>query len=161
MEPRFETLKEKKLVGKQKRMSFANNTTKELWHGFIPRRNEIKNNVSEELFSLEIYDNILFFKNFNPANEFAKWAAIEVSNFNHVPNEMETMIIPSGSYAVFIHKGPASEGAKTYNYIFSEWMPKSNYDLDERPHFALMNGKYKNDDPNSEEEIWIPVKRKN
>lgn len=160
MEPRIETLKEKKLIGKQKRMSFANNKTRELWQGFMPRRTEIKNNVSQELFSLEVYDDILFFKNFNPVNEFTKWAAVEVTDFNHIPDEMETMIIPSGLYAVFIHKGPASEGPKTYNYIFGTWMPKSEYTLDDRPHFALMGENYKNDNPDSEEEIWIPIKSK-
>jgi AraC family transcriptional regulator len=63
-------------------------------------------------------------------------------------------------YAVFIHKGPASKGPETYNYIFGTWLPGSDYILDSRPHFALMGEKYKNDDPASEEEIWIPVKLK-
>jgi len=38
-------------------------------------------------------------------------------------------------------------------YIFSDWLPKSDYELDEKPHFEILGEKYKNDDPNSEEEI--------
>ena len=34
------------------------------------------------------------------------------------------------------------------------------YILDNRPHFEVLGGKYKNNDSNSEEEIWIPVKQK-
>jgi AraC family transcriptional regulator len=30
--------------------------------------------------------------------------------------------------------------------------------LDQRPHVEVMGEKYKNNDPDSEEEIWIPIK---
>jgi hypothetical protein len=30
--------------------------------------------------------------------------------------------------------------------------------LNKRPHFAKMGEKYKNEDPDSEEELWIPIK---
>ena len=36
--------------------------------------------------------------------------------------------------------------------------PKSKYELDKRPHFALMGEEYKNEDPDSEEELWFPIK---
>lgn len=157
---RTEILTEKKLIGKSKRMSFLNNVTRELWQWFHPRRKEIKDVIGTDLYSLEVYDDLTFFKTFNPANEFTKWAAVEVSNYDHTPPEMETLIIPSGTYAVFIHKGPASEGKKTYEYIFTNWMPASEYQLDQRPHFAVMGTKYKGESPDSEEEIWIPVKKK-
>jgi AraC family transcriptional regulator len=32
--------------------------------------------------------------------------------------------------------------------------------VDLRPHFALMGAKYKMNDSTSEEEIWIPIKKK-
>lgn len=160
MQPRIEFLAEKKLIGARTRMSFSKNTTRELWRGFMPRRKEILYSTGRELFSVEVYDNVLFFENFNPEAEFEKWAAVEVSDLKHVPEGMETLLIPPGSYAVFIHKGPAGEGQKTYEYIFRTWLPASIYTLDNRPHFALMGEKYKNDDPDSEEEIWIPVKLK-
>jgi AraC family transcriptional regulator len=35
------------------------------------------------------------------------------------------------------------------------------YFLDDRPHFEILGDKYKNGDPDSEEEIWIPIKQKN
>jgi AraC family transcriptional regulator len=39
-------------------------------------------------------------------------------------------------------------------------LPNSNYHLDDRPHFEILGEKYKNADPGSEEEIWIPIKAK-
>ena len=73
---------------------------------------------------------------------------------------MDTLILPGGLYAVFVHKGPASEGLRTYEYIFGKWLPASDFLLDDRPHFALIGKRYKHKDPNSEEEIWIPIKKR-
>ena len=161
MIPRIETLSEKKLAGKRLKMSFAQNLTLQLWQSFMPARKLITNSLNNFLFSVEIYPDHEFFSNFNPHAPFEKWAAVEVSSFENLPEGMESLTIPSGLYGVFIHKGPASEGQKTYEYIFKEWIPKSSYKLDNRPHFALMGEKYKNNEPDSEEEIWIPIALKN
>jgi AraC family transcriptional regulator len=157
MEPRYEILPEKKLIGKRITMSFAVNKTRELWQSFMPVRKEILNSIGSELYSVEVYDP-LYFHNFKPESEFEKWAAVEVTDFKTVPEGMETMVSPEGLYAVFIHKGPASAGSNTYQHIFVTWLPDSDYTLDERPHFAIMGEKYKSEDPDSEEELWIPIK---
>lgn len=141
-------------------MSFIENKTFQLWNGFMPKRKEIKNTIDANLYSLEVYREN-YFDNFNPSNNFQKWAAVEVSSFENLPSEMKTLVVPSGLYAVFLHVGPATDAHKTYNYIFAEWLPNSAYVVDERPHFAIMDEKYKKDDPSSEEEIWIPIKNRN
>lgn len=141
-------------------MSFVSNRTMELWKNFMPRRKEITNAVGTELYSVELYNGTGFFENFNPANEFEKWAAVEVSNFDSLPEGMDTLIIPEGEYAVFHYKGKPSEAQETYRFIYSQWIPGSAYKLDNRPHFALMGEKYKGEDPESEEEFWIPVTKK-
>jgi len=158
MEPRIELLAEKKLVGKRLKMTLSNDRTFELWHSFMPHRKEIKNSISTDLYCLQVYDKNLDFKDFNPQTEFEKWAAIEVSNFSDIPDNMETYILKGDLYAVFIHKGVPSSFPKTFQFIFNEWLPKSEYELDNREHFDLMGEKYKNDDPESEEEIWVPIK---
>lgn len=159
MEAQIKIFTEKKLVGKHIDMSFIENKTFQLWSSFMPRKKDIKNSVDSNLYSLEVFP-VGHFDNFEPSNIFQKWAAVEVSDFDHIPKEMETLIIPTGLYAVFIHKGPQSEGHKTYHSIFVEWLPNSDYTIDERPHFAVMDERYKKDDPDSEEEIWIPIKNR-
>lgn len=159
MEARIENLTEKKFVGKKSKMSFAGNKTFEIWQAFMPRRNEIKNAIDNELYSIEVYPEG-FFEVFDPAKEFEKWAAIEVEDFENVPDEMETLISPEGIYAVFIYKGKSSEAASFYQNIFGNWLPNSDFILDARPHFAVMGERYKNDSDDSEEEIRIPVRTK-
>jgi AraC family transcriptional regulator len=156
---RIATLPEKKLVGNRIKMSFTQNKTGELWRSFMPRRNQISNPVNSHLYSVEVYP-AQFFDPFDPSALFEKWAAMEVVDFENIPMEMETITIPSGLYAVFLHKGPASAGSITYSYIFETWLQNASYLLDHRPHFALMGEKYKHEDPSSEEEIWIPIRPK-
>ena len=141
-------------------MSFADNKTTELWQSFMPQRHAISHRIGIDLYSVEVYDSPAFFNNFDPHTEFEKWAAIEVSIHGAFPSSMETLIIPEGMYAAFTHHGPASEGPKTYQFIFATWLPGSAYLLDDRPHFALMGAKYKHNAAESEEEIWIPIKSK-
>lgn len=160
MTPRIEILTEKKLIGKQLKMSLANNRTFELWRSFMPDRKNIKNNVNLDLFNMQIYDESYSFSNFDMNAEFEKWAAIEVTDYDHIPDNMESHTLVGGLYAVFIHKGPASTGYITFGYIFGTWLPNSEYEIDNREHFEILGDKYKNDEPDSEEEVWIPIKHK-
>jgi AraC family transcriptional regulator len=157
-QPEFRTLPQKKLVGRKMRMSFAGNKTSELWRSFMPRRQEITNNVTSDLISLQVCKPAHFEK-FDPAGEFVKWALVEVTDFDDVPDEMETFILAGGLYAVFTHKGLSTDNS-TFQYIFNEWLPSSDYQLDDRPHFEVLGAGYKNNDPDSEEQIWIPVRPK-
>ena len=125
----------------------------------MPRRREIKNSIGPELYSVEVYVPE-FFDNFNPGAEFEKWAAVEVTDFDSVPGEMDTLTASGGLYAIFLYKGPASAAQRMYEYIFRTWLPGSEFLLDNRPHYAIMGDKYKNEDPDSEEELCIPIKPK-
>jgi AraC family transcriptional regulator len=159
LEPRIAFLAAKKLIGQKKTMRFADNKTGELWSSFMPQRKEIVEVLSADLFSLQVFD-AGFFEQFDPNRLFTKWALVEVSQFGHVPADMETFVLPAGQYAVFIHHGDSSEFAKTFGFIFTQWLPSSNYVLDDRPHFEILGSKYKHNQPDSEEEVWIPVREK-
>lgn len=157
MEPRIESLPEKRLIGNRMTMSLANNKTGELWRSFMPRRREIQNHLNSDLISMQVYDQAV-----EPGNlhqEFEKWAAIEVADFTMIPTGMETFVLPGGLYAVFAYKGSSAD-TQIFRHIFGVWLPSSTYVLDSRPHFERLGEKYKNADPNSEEEIWIPIKPK-
>ena len=159
MTPRIETLNEKKLIGKRMTMSYADYRIGQLWGSFMPRRKEITNNVDNDLISLVVYKPT-HFADFKPTNEFERWATVEVASFDNVPNEMETYTLPTGLYAVFLYKGTSTDISSFYQNIFTVWIPNSAYALDDRAHFEVLGEKYKNNDPSSEEEIWIPIKAK-
>ncbi len=158
MQPRIETINDKKLIGQCLKMSFADYRIGELWKRFGPKRKEITNTINDDLISLVVYEPTHFI-DFKPTNEFERWAAVEVANYNYVPPEMERFDLQGGLYAVFEYKGLNTDNS-IFQYILGTWLPDSAYDLDNRPHFEVLGEKYKNDDPESEEEIWIPIKKK-
>jgi len=155
MVPGIEKLNEKKLIGKRLTMSLADNKTGDLWRSFMPRRKDITNNLTNDVISMQVYKPT-YFATFKPTNEFEKWAAVEVTNFDNVPADMETFTLTGGLYAVFDYKGLSTDNS-IFQFIFGTWLPGSDYDLDDRPHFEILGDKYKNNDPASEEEIWIPI----
>ena len=139
------------------KMSLSINMTRELWQQFMPRRSEVKNRITADFISMQNYREGW---NFSPTTIFEKWATVEVSSFDEVPPKMETYLLEGGDYAVFVHQGPASEAAKTMQYIFGQWLPESKYDLDNREHFEILPEGYNPIDPQAREEIWVPIKIK-
>ena len=157
LNPRIEEISLIKLVGLHQKMSYANDSTKSLWGAFMPRRKEILNAIENKFYSLQVYP-ADFFRSFDIKKEFTKWAGLEVQNENTIPEGMSSFTVPAGKYAVFTHIGPDTS---IFQQIYGRWIPHSAYELDDRPHFELLDEHYKKGDPNSKEEIWIPIKLRN
>lgn len=159
MNPSIIQLQSKTLIGVHQTMSLIDNKTGELWKSFRPRVKEISNRVSTDFYSLQIYDSS-YFNEFNPAKDFIKWAGVEVNKTDSIPTEMAELLIPSGLYAVFHYVGNQKNASNFFSEIFNDWLPKSEYHLDNRPHFEILGSKYKNGDTKSEEDVWIPIRLK-
>lgn len=160
MQVTIKTCAEKNLIGKRIKMSVnSGQKNVELWKSFAPRKKEITNVIEIGFHSIEIYPPG-YFNVLDPNAEFEKWAAVEVKNFEAVPVDMETITIKSGLYAVFLYKGDSSKALPTFQYIFTDWLPESEYVVDDRPHFEVMGPKYKNGAPDSGEEFWVPIQKR-
>lgn len=160
MEPRIEFLPQRKLVGQSIETTLSDDKTVALWQQFIPIQKSLKNSVSNDFFSVQIYDPSIRFDSFTPQTVFTRWAAVEVSNFKDIPDALSPLTLQGGLYAIFIHKGSSETFHNTSQYIFGEWLPNSDYALDQREHFEILGSKYLHNSPESEEEVWIPIKFK-
>ncbi len=157
MQPEIVVLTEKKLIGRRMKMSLQENKTAELWRSFMPERKKITRNLTKDLISMQVYTEPLTPDTINQV--FEKWAAVEVADLTEIPEGMETFVLEGGLYAKFHYKGLSTDSS-IFMYIFGTWLPQSDYILDNRPHFEVLGEKYKNGSPDSEEEIWIPIKEK-
>ncbi len=157
MESRIEDVGSRKLVGMRKEMSFAKDQTAALWKGFMRRKGEVKQKVGSDVISMQVYKGNLS-EQALATRLFDKWAVVEVKSEESIPDGMESYILEGGKYAVFLHHGPASDFPKTMQFIFDDWLPKSNYELDQREHFEILPEGYSPADPEAREEIWIPIK---
>ena len=157
MRPKIKTFPTTKFIGKNRSFTYADYRVFELWSSFMPMRKEIQNPIGTELFNIQITpDNF----DFHPNTPFVKWAAVAVPSFDFIPEGMETLEIEEGLYAVFNYKGAQSDAAAFFNTIYTEWLPSSDYELENRPQFEILGKKYKNNSPAAEEELWIPIKKK-
>ncbi len=151
-------LKETRLAGLSAKLSLDENTTPALWQQFMPRLGEIDGRLNDDLLSLAIYPPH-YFRDFDFATSFEKIAAVEIGKSVNLPEGLTEFIVPAGLYVVFDYRGSSSDN-NIFQYIFAHWLPNSPYELADRPHFEVLGANYKNDDPDSEEEIWIPVSPK-
>lgn len=158
MTPTIKTFPATKFIGKNLSFTYADYRAFELWSIFMPRLKEIQNTIGSELYNIQINPENF---DFQPNTSFTKWAAVAVSTFDFIPDGMETLEIQEGLYAVFNYKGDQSNVAAFFNSIYTEWLPSSDYELGNHPQFEVLGEKYKNNDTNSEEKIWIPIKLRN
>mgnify|MGYP000698795964 CR=1 FL=1 len=155
--PTIIEIKGKTLIGMSKSMSYTQDKTKELWQGFGPRIKSISHKKDNLMYSVNIYPTDFHENSIDPDKRFVKWAAIEV-NQKEKQEGLDFLEIESGKYAVFLHKGTADNFRPLMEFIFNDWIPNSEYELDHRPHFEVLRPGYMPDDPNAEEEVWIPIK---
>lgn len=149
---------ETRLIGSVIRMSFLNDRTSELWRGFGAVRPTIAGRIGGESYSVKVYDASYSFASFDPAAEFDKWAAVAVNGVADIPDGMESLTVPAGRYAEFIHVGPAMAAPKTFGYIFGEWLPASEFELDRRPHFEIPPEDYDPFGGDATERVLIPIR---
>ena len=159
MQPKIVEITERKLIGMKMTTSISENRTFELWRKFKPRVGEIQHRKNADFYSVQIYTGGLKFTEFTPLTKFEKWAAVEVLDFADIPPGIDCHTLTGGKYAVFILRGLHSKTLKTMQSIFTDWLPNSEFDFDDREQFEIMSDKYLGpNDANSEEEIWIPIK---
>ncbi|MFK8165482.1 MAG: GyrI-like domain-containing protein [Lewinella sp.] len=158
MPPQIINLPPTTLVGHSQEMSLANDQTRSLFQGFMPQRNTIMGRTDKRVYDLRVYEPGLDFLTFGPTTVFTKWAAVEIDGAQTEQAGFHSFHLTGGLYACFEHKGPASDVARVFGYIFQQWLPFSGYQLDDRPHFEIMPEGYQPMAPDAEEQIWIPIK---
>lgn len=159
-QPKIINIKDRKLIGLSIQTSLTENKTQQLWQGFRPQVKNINNRATTDFYSVQVFESGFDMRQFTPQTIFEKWAAVEVSDVENVPKGLKSFRLSGGDYAVFIHKGTPKQFPKTASFIYGQWLPKSNYELDTRPHFEILSENYNPKDPDAEEEVWIPIKLK-
>lgn len=147
------------ILGVKAELSFITNGegTGKLASAFMPRIKEITNRVGTYTFSLQSYKDFNI-KTMTPETLFEKWIGVEVSDFNSVPENMETLVIPGGDFLVFTFQGNVADFITFWQKLHREWLPNSSYQLDNRPHFEKLPEGYNPMRNDNQEAIWIPIK---
>lgn len=85
---------------------------------------------------------------------------IATGSDKEIPEDMVELIVPASTYVIFECVGKLPEGQQNmWKRVFTEWFPKSAYDLAKGPQLEW----YSDGDPTSDEyysEIWLPITKK-
>lgn len=128
-----------------------------LWERLIPRVNEIERRVGGEMYGV-IYA--------RPAAERAHCdelvyvAGVAVSDAGKLPDGMTSRTVPSGRFAVFVHRGPIQGIRETVSEIYRVWLPQSGYEHAGIADVELYDHRFCLDSPDSEMEYWVSVRPK-
>lgn len=156
-QPSIVQLQKRHLIGFHDQLNYATYSVVPLWQKLMPIRNDVQGRFGENLFSVQFFPE-KFFEQFSPHRLFDKWAAVEVEENAVIPEGAVSLTIEGGLYAVFAYKGDQSGAQEAFQYILGVWLPSSEYELDDRKHFEILDHRYKRNDKESEEDIYIPIR---
>jgi AraC family transcriptional regulator len=150
--PRFETKPAMQLVGMEIKNTMDQKEIEGLWDNFIKRLNEVKNVVGEGSYGVTMFT--------DKSGEYTYIACVTVSSVENLPSGMVTNKIPASEYAVFEYKGDMTDLDKTYAAVFSNWLPKSGYNIASPNIIEYYGSKFVFGKKDSFMEIWVPVQKK-
>ncbi|MFC1898319.1 GyrI-like domain-containing protein [Candidatus Cloacimonadota bacterium] len=145
-----------KIVGMKVTTTIKNNTIPQLWDKFNQVSCSIEN-IKVKNVALGVCPPVDI-KDFNEEAPFDYIAGMIVENFDKVPEGMITYDIPAQKYAVIIHKGALDKLQETYNYFYSVWPKVSGQEFSGGAEFELYDERFKFGSPDSEMDIYRPVK---
>ncbi len=151
---------EKRIVGISLEMSIIDNKTGELWKRFKMLQEQVINRIDDGYYSIQRYPENYFNQAFDPNTKFLKSAGVAVSHFeDDLPLHLDHITIPEGLWAVFKYKGTVEQFSQFAAYIYTQWLPESGYQIDDRPHYEYLSAHYLGtQNSNSEEDVWIPIR---
>ncbi len=141
------------LRGEFLEMSLAGDKTFLLWKKFKVENRDWLSNYKGCYYSVQVFP-----AGYSGGAEqtFTKWVAVDDKPMS---SRLSTLTIPKGRYAEFEHHGtPETFGVNLKSILF-QWLPKSGYQLDLRPHLSIMENDYSTKDNKAIEKILIPIKK--
>lgn len=152
MEPKIVKKDEFNVVGVKLRCKMGETSDiPKLWGQLMGRMGDIEHLVGDG-YSYGITTN------YDEATDMFDYvAAFKVSKAQDAPEGMVSLAIPAQTYAVFPCTMPTI--GETYDMIYKEWLPQSDYEHAYTSEYELYPPTFNPDDPDSQFEIYIPVKK--
>ncbi len=123
------------------------------WQNLTNNVSVISNRIIPEKYFQVQY----WFEDQDPGSIFF-FVCLEVSSFEEVPIQFTAKKLPEMKYLKFLHKGLSNKVAYTYQYIYEQYLPDTDYKLPHLFNFEFYGDQHKgpyNEDSISE--IYIPV----
>jgi AraC family transcriptional regulator len=144
------------LSGQKIWTSMASQETSKLWRPFRQAIREKEGLSPTKFYSIGRYGKEMTRGDFTVDSQFEKCAAITEA-ISSCPPDFEEIRLEGGLYAAFSHRGSIAKFQSTVHEFMMEWLPKSNYRLDDRAHFETFDETYDPFAEDSVELIHVPI----
>ena len=120
------------------------------WQGFAPHLGHIPGQISRTAYGVCCHN--------DDAGNFDYVCGVEVKDFFRIPADWSRVRIPEQKYAVFAQRDHISTIRSTWNTIWNEWLPNSDYEVADAPDFERYGEPFDSATGMGGFEIWIPIK---
>ncbi|HEX8878932.1 MAG TPA: AraC family transcriptional regulator [Candidatus Acidoferrum sp.] len=120
------------------------------WQRFLPHLDHIPGQLGRTAYGVRC--------NSGDAGSFHYVCGVEVRDFLRTPADWSRVRIPEQKYAVFSQRDHISTIRRTWNTIWNEWLPNSEYEVADAPDFERYGEHFNSAAGIGGFEIWIPVK---
>lgn len=88
---------------------------------------------------------------------FRYLAGVEVKAGAPLPEGVDSLVLSAQRYAIFPHHGPATELSRTFEAIFSKWLPNSGHKAAQAPSFERYTEEFDPQTMSGGTEVWVPI----
>lgn len=120
------------------------------WQRFLPHLDHIPGQIARTAYGVSC--------NSDDAGSFDYVCGVEVKDFLRIPADWSRVRIAEQKYAVFAQRDHISTIRSTWNTIWNEWLPNSEYEVADAPDFERYGEHFNSTTGTGGFEIWIPVK---
>lgn len=120
------------------------------WQRFLPHLDHIPGQIARTAYGVSC--------NSDDAGSFDYVCGVEVKDFLRIPADWSRVRIAEQKYAVFAQRDHISTIRSTWNTIWNEWLPNSEYEMADAPDFERYGEHFNSTTGTGGFEIWIPVK---
>lgn len=125
-----------------------------LWDRFLHESRKVRNRVGSEMYGI-VYGRPAAERKHRDELQYV--ASVAVRSIGEIPDGMVARTTPAGTFAVFVHRGPIANIAKTAQEIYRVWLPQSEYKHAGTADVEMYDHRFCIDSEDSEMEWWIPV----
>ncbi len=136
------------LVGAEKLVPLLVGT----WQNFNKRKNEIKSRIGKSSFGIAKSEGM-----HNEEDMMRYLSAVEVSDFDVVPEGLSTYTIPPMKYASFKNSGLGDTTVHTISYIYGTWLPNSKFKRAKGDDMEVFDHRFDMNSSDSISEYFIPI----
>jgi AraC family transcriptional regulator len=156
MEPRIVELGALTLVGLPFYGEPSDGQFGKTWERFVEVEQHATRRVNDHVYyGVEFYG-----PEVSLTRQWMYFAAIQVSDLAETPDILFGKILPAAKYAVFTVKGGLDGINDMFAHAYRVWLPASAYEVAYPFDFELYDRRYHGNVPESEIDLYIPIKPK-